>query len=158
MRHTVSITFVLVILWLFNSGLYTGMLLGLGTASVILVVWLSRRMNILDEESQPFHLSARLPGYYLWLLKELLKSNLDVALRAWRGKDAILPRMEKLPVSQSSDLGRVIYANSLTLTPGTVAIELEDTTVLVHALTEEAMAELRAGGMNRRVQKLEGGS
>ena len=48
------------------------------------------------------------------------------------------------------------FANSITLTPGTISVETGDKEILVHALTEEAMAELQGGEMNRRVVRMEG--
>lgn len=155
MRHTVSIFVVLSLIWLLNSGYYTGLLLGLGLLSVVAVVVLAHRMDVVDHESQPFHLTARLPAYYAWLIKELVKSNIDVASRVWRGKSAISPSLAILPINQRTDMGRVIYANSITLTPGTVAIDLEGDQVTVHALTSGGIAELREGEMDRRVCRLE---
>ena len=52
----------------------------------------------------------------------------------------------------------MIYANSITLTPGTVSVELDGTEILVHALSAEAADELRQGVMNRFVTGLEGHS
>lgn len=155
MRHTVSIVVILSVLWLINSGHYTPLLLALGALSVLLVTWITRLMDVVDHESQPVHLTLRLPSYAWWLLKQLLASNLDVAWRVWRGPASISPCVATLRVSQATDMGKVIYANSITLTPGTVAIDLEGDSVTVHSLTEQGMAQLRAGEMDRRVSRLE---
>ncbi|MFT6578602.1 MAG: multicomponent Na+:H+ antiporter subunit E [Zhongshania sp.] len=63
--------------------------------------------------------------------------------------------MRRFPVSQKTDIGRVIYANSINLTPGTIAVELSDNEVLVHGLTQSNLDDLDAGAMSRRVNKLE---
>jgi len=73
----------------------------------------------------------------------------------WRGNGSISPSVARLPLSQSTDMGRVIYANSITLTPGTVAMDMDDGSVVVHALTEAGVQELEQGEMNRRVARLE---
>jgi len=65
--------------------------------------------------------------------------------------------MVKVKASQKTHLGMVAYANSITLTPGTVSVDLrEDGEITVHALTLEAAEDLQAGVMDRRVVRLEG--
>lgn len=155
MRHTISISLLLAFIWLANSGHYTGLLLSFGVLSVALVVWVCHRMDVVDHESQPIHLTRRLPGYYAWLAWQILLSNIDVAKRVWRGCGSIEPTTKVLPVKQATDIGRVIYANSINLTPGTVSIELGDDTVLVHALVPANIAELESGEMSRRTCGLE---
>jgi multicomponent Na+:H+ antiporter subunit E len=156
MKHLVSSFIVLALLWLGNSGHYSGLLLGLGLASVITVVWISHRMRVIDHESQPISLSARkLAGYYIWLSGKILSSNVDVVRRVWGGNRTLSPTLETLPMTQQTTMGRVIYANSITLTPGTVAMDLEEGQVLVHSLTREGIEDLRQGEMGRRVTDLE---
>ncbi len=155
MRHTISISFLLAFIWLANSGHYDGLLLSLGAVSVALVVWLCHRMDVVDHESHPIHLTRRIPAYYSWLFKQILLSNIDVAKRVWLGRGAIEPTVETLPVMQKTDVGRVVYANSINLTPGTVSIELEDNTVLVHALVPANIEDLKGGEMSRRICELE---
>lgn len=156
MKYTVSVFCLLALFWLGNSGHYSPILLGLGALSVIFVVWVSHRTNVIDHESQPLHfLGRKLPGYYCWLVVKVIQSNLDVVSRVWRGNSAISPVEAILPMNLETPMGKVIYANSITLTPGTVAMDLGDDTVLVHALTESGVEELRGGEMLRRVSSLE---
>ena len=153
--HTITIFFLLCLLWLGNSGFYTPLLLSFGLVSVIMVVWLACRMDIIDAESQPFHLSGRLPSYYFWLTVKIIQANVSVVLCIWRGNKSISPCLAKIPCDLHSDIARVIYANSITLTPGTVAMDLGDEGILIHALTTEGRDELLAGEMYRRVAELE---
>ena len=155
MKHTLILFAILVALWLGNSGFYTPLSLTLGLLSVAFVVWLCRRMDIIDHESQPAHLLRRLPSYYAWLGLQLVRSNLDVVVCICRGNSAISPCMATLPVTQRTGLGKVIYANSITLTPGTVAMDLGQGHVMVHALTAAGMDALKSGEMARRVNQLE---
>ncbi|WP_372864078.1 Na+/H+ antiporter subunit E [Spongiibacter sp.] len=155
MRHTASVTLVLTAIWLANSGHYDALLLSFGAFSVVLVLWISHRMDVVDHESQPIHLTAKLPFYYLWLFQQIIRSNIDVVSRVWRGRSAISPQFEKVPAEQKTDIGRVIYANSINLTPGTLSVEVEDDYILVHSLSREGMAELKRGEMGRRVCGLE---
>lgn len=153
--HIVSLFTLLALFWLVNSGHYTPLILSLGAISILLVVWIAQRMNVVDHESQPLHLTRRVPGYWLWLLKQIARANVDVVRRIWRGRSSIAPQRVILRAGQQTDMGRVIYANSITLTPATVAMDLDEQEVVVHALTPEAAAELEAGEMNSRVCELE---
>ena len=67
----------------------------------------------------------------------------------------IAPRVFRVKTSQRTELGQVIYANSITLTPGTVSINLFDDEIEVHALTVAGAAGLEEGTMDRRVTELE---
>jgi len=156
MKHTVSVFLLLIFFWLINSGYYKPLLLSFGLFSAIFVVYLTHRMDVVDHESHPLHLfTLKLPSYYLWLVGQLIISNIDVVKRVWSGRNSISPCAAWLPLSQTTDIGRVIYANSITLTPGTVAMDLEDDRVYVHALSREGLEDLRAGEMDRRVSNLE---
>ena len=143
---------LLFLFWIFLSGHLEPLLLGLGAASVALTVFLSRRMNIIDHESYPLHLSSRFPGFFLYLFREIVKANIDVVTRilSWR-KAPISPQMIEIPQSQETDLGAVIYANSITLTPGTVTIKLSKDNLTVHALSKEAASELATGAMSEEI-------
>ena len=156
MFHAMSLASVLFGVWLLLSGHYTPLMLGLGGISTILVVAIAVRMDVVDREGHPVHLGFRILGYWLWLIVQILRANIDVARRVLSPSLRISPRMFKVRATQRSELGRVIFANSITLTPGTVSIELEGTEILVHALSAEAAEELRQGAMNRIVTGLEG--
>ena len=147
-----SYAVILFLFWICLSGHFSPLLLGLGLASVALTFFLSRRMNVIDNESYPLHLSTKLPGFYIYLLKEIVKSNIDVAKRVlrWKGK-SISPQLLEIPQSQKTDLGAVIYANSITLTPGTVTIKLSKDRLTVHAICKEGADELATGDMSKEI-------
>ena len=67
----------------------------------------------------------------------------------------ISPTIARIPMRQQSRVGQTIFANSITLTPGTVAFQVEDNVVVVHGIVEEAIIELKEGEMNPRVADLE---
>jgi multicomponent Na+:H+ antiporter subunit E len=154
--HILSLGTVLAILWALLSGHFDPLMIGLGAASCILVVVIAHRMDVIDHEGHPNHLGWRAVLYWGWLLKEILKSSLTIARILVQPKIAIAPRMVAVKSSQKSELGRVIYANSITLTPGTVTTNLEDETLYVHALVEECAKDLESGDMDRRVTVMEG--
>jgi len=146
--------------WLLLSGYFdVPLLLGFGVLSCALVVFVAWRAEIIDPEEKPLRVrpGMRFLGYWPWLLWQVVLSNIDVARRIVDPKLPISPTLLTLKPTQRSDLGRFIYANSITLTPGTVTTDLSGDTLEVHALTREAADSLRGGDMDRRVTRLEGG-
>lgn len=156
MLHALSLGLTLYVLWLLLSGHYVPLLLVLGLASVLAVVFIAWRMRVVDHEGHPIHLSWRIHLYWPWLIWEIIKANIDVARAIVSPALPIKPTLLHLKGSQKSELGRVIYANSITLTPGTVTIELEDGVFSVHALTTAAAQGLESGEMDRWVTSIEG--
>ncbi len=155
MLYIMALSTLLSAFWLINSGHYTPSLLFFMLVSVCFTVFLCRRMDVVDGESQPLNLTFTIPVYWLWLIKEVVLANIAVARCVWGGKEHIDPRVVTVTANQKTDLGIVIYANSITLTPGTVSIDLEDNLITVHALTREAADDLLTGEMDRRVCKVE---
>ncbi|MFQ5757816.1 MAG: Na+/H+ antiporter subunit E [Acidiferrobacterales bacterium] len=156
MVHAISLALVLFALWLLLSGHYVPLLIGLGALSALLVVTIALRMDVVDREGHPIHLSLKALLYWPWLAWEILKSNVDVACRILNPTLPISPTVIRVKASQKSELGKVIYANSITLTPGTVSIDIDGDRIEVHALTREAAQALRTGDMDRRVTRFEG--
>lgn len=157
MRLGFSLIVTLAALWLLWSGHYTDpLLLSLGAFSCMFVVIISLRMKIVDLEGHPIHISLRLFTYLPWLAKEIFWSNIDVAKHILSPKLSISPTLIEVEAFQKSELGQVIYANSITLTPGTVSVDISGGKVLVHALTQEAADGLVEGDMDRRAAILEG--
>lgn len=151
MKHAVSLLLALAVLWILLSGHFEPFLLGLGALSVAFVAWLSHRMEVVDHESHPLHLSRKLFTYWPWLLKEIVKANIDVTKCVFGPSKNIKPVVFDAPASQQSDVGRVIHANSITLTPGTVSLHVGSERITVHALTPELADGLVSGGMDKRV-------
>ncbi len=141
--------------WLLWSGHTDPLLLGLGAVSCGLVLWLSLRLEIVHRESEPYHLGYRPLLYVPWLLWEIAKANLRVAAVICHPRLPISPSLLRVPASQHTELGQAIYANSITLTPGTISLDVRDGHILVHALTEQSARSLETGEMDRRVARLE---
>jgi len=127
------------------------LLIALGIASTLITVYLSHRMNIIDHESYPFYLVARLLRYYFYLGKEIVLANWDVIKCIVKPGKSISPTVISLPADQPSDLGKVIYANSITLTPGTVTLELVNNEMKIHALNKGAADGLKSGAMSKQI-------
>jgi multicomponent Na+:H+ antiporter subunit E len=153
---TISLGIVLLAIWLLWSGVYHTLTIAFGVISCFGVALIASRLGLVDREGHPIHLALGLVTYVPWLLWAIVKANIDVAWRILRPTMPISPRLIEVSAGQSSDLGRVIYANSITLTPGTVSVEMDGGKILVHALTKEAADDVESGDMDRRVTKLEG--
>lgn len=155
MRHILALSTLLSAFWLVNSGHYAPLMLFFMVVSVAFVVTLSHLMDVVDGESQPLNLTFTIPLYWLWLIKEVIIANVAVARCVWQGRESISPTVIYVTANQKTDLGIVIYANSITLTPGTVSIDLQGDQITVHALTRDSAADLQSGEMDRRVCRVE---
>ncbi|MDY0291249.1 MAG: Na+/H+ antiporter subunit E [Desulfuromonadaceae bacterium] len=148
------LTLVLSLFWLLLSWQFTPFVLSCGVASIALTLYLAQRMRVVDSESQPLHLSARIVMYWLWLAKEVALSNWDVTRHIWSRKRRINPRVIQLKTPMKTPFGLMLYANSITLTPGTVCIDIKDGQATAHALTDAAAAGLESGEMGEKICRL----
>lgn len=155
MRYLLSSFATFAVMWLLLSGHYTVLHISLGAASCGVVLLLASRMAVLDAESQPWHLHVRLVRYWGWLLSEITRANIDVSRRILAPRLPIRPGMMEIPTHEKTELGQTIFANSITLTPGTVAVSLLYGTIEVHALDSAGADDLVGGEMDRRVRAVE---
>ena len=155
MKRSLILFVTLMLVWLLLSGHYDPTLVTYGVLSCLGVVALMAHLQILDEEALPTHLGFRAFIYLPWLFKEIILSNLAVAKVILSPKLPIHPRILRVAASQKTHVGQVIYANSITLTPGTVTLDVRHGNFLVHALTTDSTEGLLSGEMDRRVTHLE---
>ena len=148
---------VLLGFWLALSGHYTPLLVGFGVGSSVFVVWVANRMDVVDHEGVPFHLTGRFLAYFPWLMKEVFVANLQVAKLILDPKMPISPRLVVFHGSQVTDLGRAIYANSITLTPGTITTGVEGQEYQIHALSTKDLQTGEEVEMNVRCTWVEQG-
>ncbi|ADM08725.1 hypothetical protein PB2503_03242 [Parvularcula bermudensis HTCC2503] len=136
----------LFLLWFALSGYFDkATLVMLGAFSVLITVWLCLRSGVMDGEGVPTRVFPGIVSYMLWLTLEIGKANLAVAREVVRPKMRLSPRMIRVKAHQTSDLGKTIFGNSITLTPGTVTVDLTSTgEVLVHALSDDFAEDLGA--------------
>ena len=157
MINAKSITLFIVLFgfWLLMSGYYTPLILSLGVISCLLCVYLTIKGKFLDNETLPIYFFPRLIQYTLWLIKEILKSNIQTAKVIIMKSEE--PELFSVKASQKTNEGKVTYANSITLTPGTVTTQIKDNVFEVHALTKEFGDDVRGSEMDRMVTWLEKG-
>ncbi len=147
---------VLAVVWVLLSGQSSPLFLGLGLASVVFVTWLVHRMAKADGARLEFRLRpVATLRYGVWLFGQIVRANVEVARLALSPRRRVRPVVLRVPARQRTEVGRVLFANSITLTPGTVSVHLGESEVEVHALTRESADSLAGGEMGRRVEELE---
>ena len=157
MINAKSITLFIVLFgfWLLMSGYYTPLILSLGVISCLLCVYLTIKGKFLDNETLPIYFFPRLIQYTLWLIKEILKSNIQTAKVIIMKSEE--PELFSVKASQKTNEGKVTYANSITLTPGTVTTQIKNDIFEVHALTKDFGDDVRSNEMDKMVTWLEKG-
>jgi multicomponent Na+:H+ antiporter subunit E len=146
------------ILWLLLSGYWNNAtLVGFGILSVGITYWFADRAEVVDREGVPLSIFPRIVTYMGWLFIEIGKANIMVAREALRPKITLAPKVFRVPAHQPSDLTRTIFANSVTLTPGTVTVDVREEYLVIHALTEIFADEEAIAQMGTSVARLEAG-
>lgn len=156
MLHSVSLLIALYLFWLLLSGYFTPFLMAAGAGSALAVVWFARRMAVVDAEGHPIQLGPRALVYWPWLFKEIVKSAWDVSRLILDPRLPISPTLVRFKPGQRTQVGLVLHANSITLTPGTITIEAGPDEFLVHGLTRSGAEGVVDSEMDRRVSACEG--
>ncbi len=152
--RTLVLGLLLAAAWLLWSGLFKPLLIALGALSCALTLYLVRRMGFFDKETFVFRYDLRLLGFWAWLGREIVRSSLEVARVVLRRNMDLQPKVVALDASELDPVDQALLGNSLTLTPGTLALDVHGGRLLVHALTPDGAADLREGEMQRRVTAL----
>ena len=145
---------ILLSLWLLMSGHYSILIITLGIISCAFCVYVAKRGKLIDDEGLPIFFIPRLSNYLIWLFKEILISNLNTAKVIINGK--VEPETFTVKASQVTDVAKVTYANSITLTPGTVTTKMQKDVFEVHALNSDFGNDVRTNEMDKKVTWLEG--
>jgi len=144
---------LLALAWVLWSGIYTPLLLGLGALSCVLSLYLAHRIGFFNEEFSLLVI-PRLPGYWGWLLVEVTKSSLDVARIILHRQPPISPTVVEFDAVPRDSVGQAILGNSITLTPGTLTLDVHNGRLRVHCLTQAGADALLSGEFNKRVAAL----
>jgi multicomponent Na+:H+ antiporter subunit E len=158
MTRIVSLTIVLFLFWLALSGFFKAFLLICGFLSSLLVVYIVRRLDVIDGEGHPSHLLPSAASYWPWLLWEIIKAGWSVTKAVLRPSLAISPTMTRVRGTQQTTAGLATYGNSITLTPGTITTDIRGNILTVHALERGGAIDLEEGGMDARVTRFERGT
>lgn len=148
-----ALCLILVTAWLFWSGIYKPLLLVLGAFSCVLSVYVAYRLGFF-RDSSGLHVIPRLPLYWGWLMPEIVRSSLDVARIVLDPKLPISPVVVEFEAAPKGPVGQAILGNAITLSPGTVTLDVYDGRLRVHCLTREGAESLLSGDANRRAADL----
>ena len=157
MKYSFVLILTLVTIWAIWSGHFDKpFMLALGATSIVITMWVCWRMKLVDSESVPIHLVIGAIPYTLYLMKEIVISNLAVAKIILSPKMDLHRNLYEVDAKQKTEIGNVILANSITLTPGTVSVSMSGDKIKVHALSFEGAQEDLSGEMEQKVSRLEG--
>ncbi len=154
MKRVLLLFGVLVVAWVLWSGYLTPLLLGLGLFSCLLTLVIARRTGFFHPDLYALRLSVRLLRYWLWLLGEIARSSAQVARIVLDPRLPISPTLVRIDTPGLDSFGQVMLGNSITLTPGTLTLDVDRGRLTVHALTVDGAGDLAGGSMQRRVTAL----
>jgi multicomponent Na+:H+ antiporter subunit E len=137
MTYLPGLVLALGALWFALSGETSPLFVFLAIVSVLLALWISARLRIIGRDASPWHRAHRFLIYFAWLAVEIVKSNIAVIARVLGPRSAINPDVIRVRTSVKSDLGRALFANSITLTPGTVTLDTDGDIFVVHTLVRQ---------------------
>lgn len=149
--HIAKWAVLLSIFWLLLSGIIKPLLLSFGVVSVVVVLYVLKRMDEVDKERQQIGTGLRLIRYLPWLIGQIISSSLHVTKLIWGSPDKVSPTLAKINAENVPLNNRALYANSITLTPGTLSVDLDGGEVTVHALKKSSIDELEDGYMEKKI-------
>ena len=147
MTYLPGLALALAAFWFALSQQTAPFFLALGGLSVLLTLWLVGRLRILDRDASPYHRIAQLLFYLLWLIGQIVRANLSVIARVLGGR--IDPAIVRIRTNARTDLGKALFANAITLTPGTVTVDVNGERVVVHALVAKSASVQSFDGNDR---------
>ncbi len=158
MGRTIGLFLGLVVTWLLLSGYYFDhpLIMIFGFLSCVMTAWIAHRMDVVDHEAVPYHFGFRILAYWSWLFKQIAKANIAVTKIVFSDLGQVRPQMFKVKADGLNDMGLVILANSVTLTPGTVTVDLIDDELTIHALSKDLADPSGIMEMKKRIASLEG--
>lgn len=152
MIYLPGLAFAVTGLWFALSGETSPVFLALAAVSVLATLWLSARLGIVDRDASPYHRIPFLAAYACWLVAQIVKANVVVIRSVLDPRNTISPTILTVTPEARSDFGRALFANSITLTPGTVTVET-DGRMTVHALHDDNASPSSFAAMNRRAAR-----
>ncbi|GAA3916119.1 Na+/H+ antiporter subunit E [Litoribacillus peritrichatus] len=152
--HIVKWAALLTVFWVLLSGYIQPLLLSFGAVSIAVVLVVLKRMDAVDQE--PKHVSSgfQMFRYLAWLAGQVVSSSIHVTKLIWGSPDKLSPSLAKVSIKNVTPKAHVLYANSITLTPGTLSVDLKDGEVTVHALEKASIDQLEQGDMERKIISL----
>jgi multicomponent Na+:H+ antiporter subunit E len=148
-------------LWLVFSGKLDALHAVFGVFSLALVLWRTKALLVSERRPEESVALASirpllLARYGIWLLKEIVVANIDIAKIVLRRDMPIEPALVSFESSLTTDLARVLLGNSITLTPGTLTVEIDGNRFLVHGIVESGATGPVIDEMQRKIAEMLG--
>ena len=154
LNRAIILLALLLVAWILWSGFFQPLLLILGLFSCLLTVYLTERMGYFEHQVYALRFGARVLSYWAWLAKEVVRSSIDVARIVLSPSLPISPKIVEIKATATHPVDQVMLGNSITLTPGTLALDVHEGKIKVHCLTKAGADDLLSGEMDRRVSTL----
>lgn len=149
---------LLSLFWMLLSGYIQPLLLSFGAVSVVIVLIVLKRMDDVDKEPINISSGLRMFRYLTWLVGQIIISSVEVTKLVWGPTNKLSPTLAKISAKNSPKKAHVLYANSITLTPGTLSVDLENDEITVHALHKSSIDELKKGEIEQKITNIWGGN
>ena len=147
---------LLSIFWLLLSGIFNPLMLSFCALSVAVVIVVLTRMDRIDKARQQPNTGLSLVRYIPWLVGQIVLSSVQVTKLIWGPSGRVSPTLAKIDAENIPPNRRTLYANSITLTPGTLCVDLVDGELTVHALQKSSIDELAEGHMENMITSIWG--
>lgn len=161
-KHLVYPIFVFFLLfanWIVFSGKFDAFHLGLGVISSLFIAWISQDF-LFHDRSKTWEERMREAGAFLqyipWLIVEIIKANLHVFKLAMtrNGYEEVAPRIVTIKTYLKTDFAKFVFANSITLTPGTITMLIRGDVFHVHTMSQFLEDDLLEGAIERKVAEV----
>jgi len=161
-KHFIALFVILFGFWVLLSGKMEAKYLTIGFVSALVSTWITLPLLRLPSVNGKVYFHAfdfpyfSYVTYWLWLIKEIIKANIDIAMVVLNPKLPINPQIVQFKRPMANPIAHVTLANSITLTPGTITMDIDNDVYTIHALTDGAAAGLEngQGEMMVRVSRL----
>ena len=157
--YPISVFFLLFANWIVFSGKFDAFHLGLGVISSLFITWISHDF-LFHDRSKTCEERMREAGSFLqyipWLIVEIIKANLHVFKLAMtrNGYEEVAPRIVTIKTYLKTDFAKFVFANSITLTPGTITMLIRGDVFHVHTMSQFLEDDLLEGAIERKVAEV----
>lgn len=152
MIHKLIILIFLVIFWYAFSGQTEGFYIWAGVFSCLFALLISIKLGLPPKLVHNYKIFKYIP----WLMWQVVLSGVYVAALVWQKKPAISPEFVRLKNTDKKDVFYAMYGNSITMTPGTVTLLIDEKNGVVHthAISKKTADDIRSGEMERKVDEV----
>lgn len=155
-NYLTKVFITIVILWLVLSSMFLPLMISLGILSALVTTYILFIMNVFNSKDAAVSINlVKMTAYIFWLFKEIIISNFKVCWLILKPQYKITPIIGETKSELSTDFTTTIYANSITLTPGTITIDINDNVLTVHSLDEKFKTSLDSRVMYEKVKSTE---